>query len=36
MGIRIGENFHYGYFKSDDMELNSATTCLIDVLVNRE
>ena len=28
----LGENFHYGYFKSDDMALNSATTCLIDVL----
>ena len=28
----LGENFHYGYFKSDDMALDSATTGLIDVL----
>ncbi len=28
----LGENFHYGYFKSEDVDLDSATTCLIDVL----
>ena len=28
----FGDNFHLGYFRSDDMKLNEATNALIDEL----
>jgi cyclopropane fatty-acyl-phospholipid synthase-like methyltransferase len=35
-GLILGDSFHYGYFKSGDMDLKSATDCLIDLLAGMD